>query len=964
MASVRSLGFHKPTALQHYLNEQPDPTDDATQYTWHVPSNLNNNGCDCEDELLVSHNCVFWSQGRILRKCFRFEMDKEPITHALLAFFHVSNDSRASSSISLEKSRPRSTSENRAPSKAIVVFLRTQAHIFFVDGTSHVIHMPFEVESACAAPKGIIIQRKLRAASSEAAALKFPKAPQNSFVSSHLTTVASPASTQQTFSTEALGRPKTLPLRLSSNIERVWEAPITPVESQWPRLVCLTDPLAEMGLVVTQADLPPTKSRRCFSGKSRYCIDPAEEILHIEAIYAPDGVVSVDVHPLVIAVTLNREANTYTVWRMIYLQPDDMPFARPRKPVYKLDRRQSSMQPGRMSGATTPIAPHFRESFGAPLPGKRRTRKSERHDKPVDIASTIQGDKDGGASRRQSRRVSSILARIADLSASQVFDGAKRVDSHASQYHRQSSGLHPPFSTSGIGATATSHLEAPVDDLLDELRSGGDFEGFHTMGIDDRDFEGLSQEILFSKIHSVSVESTNFRYSTSPLQAKGKCKVFVVVGSPFTTDEQQRNQVLIAIQDTLENRLQLLSFHLHRQRKPDLARTVKRTPSSEAELMTITWSHLRKAQNVIDSCKIVDGGVSMILVLSRGTSGHELSIQAPWSKVTSISLPLLKLTDSNPMLYPICQKLMPKVDREALVHLPISNIVAVANSSSRGRVDVKDIDGTYHQIKIQLEPTRPMVQKVLEACRSVLPASQAEHILAGWWSIMQWLKAENAPFPDHEWSCAVILIFVLYLSAGLTGSSHLSRVPRRHLRADPFASLTLEGGTDLSGGEQIKQFGGVSNSAALPVWMQGAAWEWMLAEDAGASMLLIPETDPKDDFISSHIVCAKQFMMSSVGTDAIGPSGYLPTALGRGNESRRSAAWAIFMALHILMEEQKLNIMYPEFQSPGRVDLRVVMRQIALWLKWPGYTALYDLGLQAEIDPSYDEGMFSMVPFR
>ena len=955
MASVKSLGFHKPTALQHYLDEQPVPTDDDGQYTWHVHSNLGND-CDCEDELLVSHDCVFWSQGGILRKCFRFELDKEPITHALLALFPVSRDSRVNSSIKPGKSRSKSISQKRAPSKAIVVFLRTQAHIFFLDGTSHVIHMPFEVESAYAAPKGIIIQRKFRAPTSEAVTLKFPKVPPNSFVSSHLTTVASPSSTQQPFSTEGLGRPKTLALRLGSNIEHPWEAPITPAESQWPRLVCLTDPLAEMGLVVTQAD-PPTKAKRRSSGKSRFCIDPAEEIIHIEAIHAPDGLFNVDVDPLVIAVTLNREANTYTVWRMTYLQPDDLPFARPRKPVYRFDRRRSSMQPGRMSGATTPIAPHFRESFGAPLPGKRGTRKSERHDKPVDIASTIQGDKDGGASRRQSRRVSSILARIADLSASQIFDGAKRVDSHASQYHRQSSGLHGQFSTSGTGVTATSHLEAPVDDLLDELRSGGDFEGFHTMGIDDCDFEGLSQEILFSKIHSVSMESSNFRYSTSPLPAKGKCKVFVVVGSPFTTDEQQRNQVLIAIQDSSENRLQLLAFHLHRQQKCDLARTVKRTPYSQAELMTITWSHLRKAQNVVDSCKIVDGGISMILVLSRGTSGHELSIQAPWTKLTSIRLPLLKLADSNPMAYPIIPKMMPGVERERLVNLPISRIVALANSSSHGRVDLKDVDGTYHQVKIQLEPTRPMVREVLEACRSVLPASQAEHILAGWWSIMQWLKAENAPCPDREWSCAIVLIFVLYLSAGLTGSPHVSRVPRRNLQADRLASLALEGAISLSGEEQIKQPGGTSNSAVFPIWVQGASWEWMLADDEST------DTDPTNEFISSHILCAKQFMMSSMGTDAIGPSGYLPTALGRGNESRRSAAWAIFMALHTLMEEHKLNVMYSEFQSPGRADLRVVMRQIALWLKWPGYVALYDLGVQAEIDPSYDEGMSSMSPF-
>ncbi|KAJ2903142.1 uncharacterized protein MKZ38_010406 [Zalerion maritima] len=965
MASVKSLGIHEPTGLQYLVEEQLVPLEDPkSHYKWDViPDSTkfsgdstdtqgNDDDTNITDELLITRGSVVWARGYTFRKCFRFDLEKEPVTHALLAYFPISADSRESSAHKGKAPQTQST-DSRALSKALVVFLRTQAHIFFLDGTSHIVHMPFEVESACAAPRGIIIQRKLRMDNAAPVTLKFPRVPPNSFVSSQLS-LMSVTPTQQTFSTEGLGRPKTLPLRLSTSVGHMWESPVVHADSHWPRLVCLTDPLLEMGLVVTQAD-PPTEARRRYSGKGPYFLDPGEEILHIETIQTVNSNRDSD-DSLTIAVSLNRDANTYTVWRLSYLTPDDTPFTKPKKPVHKPNKRRSSMQPGILSASTTPIQPNFRESFGAPMPGKRGARKSERREKPVDIASTIQADKDGGVARRQSRRVSSMLARTADLSTSQdrsIFDGAKRVDSHASQYHRQSSGIHGSFILGGLNPPQT-HLEAPVDDLLDELRSGGDFEGFHTMGINDHDFEGLSQEILFSKIHSVSIETTSVRYSSSAQPAKAQCKVFVIVGPPFAADEQQHNQVLIGIQDPLDKRLQLLSFHLQKQRRFDLNRSPKKLSTPQAETTTLSWNNLRKAQDVIDSCKIVDGDISMILILSRGHSGNELSIQAPWSRLTPIALPPLTLHNPN---NPARSPLSYSEGSLAEAPLPInsSNIVAICNSTSCGLVDAKDQNRNYHQLRIQLQPTSSYVKKVLDACRSVLPASHAEQVLAGWWSIMQWLKAENAPFPDYEWSCTTVLLLVIYLGLGLTESSTLMNVPRRNLQGDIFASFTMDGDDDLSDWEKMQTFE-TPNSSVFPGWMQNKAWEWMLIKKDGE--LTGPEDTSqslKTDFISRHITYAKQFVVSATGLEAIGAFGYLPTAIGRGKETRRSAAWAIFLALHALMEDEKLDIMLPEYQSPGRADLRVLMCQIARWLNWPSFAALYELGLQADVDLTHDD---------
>ena len=99
-------------------------------------------------------------------------------------------------------------------------------------------------------------------------------------------------------------------------------------------------------------------------------------------------------------------------------------------------------------------------------------------------------------------------------------------------------------------------------------------------------------------------------------------------------------------------------------------------------------------------------------------------------------------------------------------------------------------------------------------------------------------------------------------------------------------------------------------------------------------------------------------MASPLGEAALGASGYLPTALGRNTDARRKVAVDIFMALHLLLEEQKLDITTPEYVSPGRADLRVLLCQIARWLKWHGFWSIYELGIQEDVDSRHDTGRF------
>jgi anaphase-promoting complex subunit 1 len=927
MASVTSLGIHQPVGLRHAIQEKILPEEaPPSSYSWEIF--IDTVGTDkLEDELLTTKSCVIWSRGGAFRKSFTFDLENEPVTQALLTYFPTSDviSTRVDDSED-EKSR---YGQRRPLARALVVFLKTQAHIYFLSGTSHIVHMPFEVESACAAPHGVIIQRKSKMDNLVPVSLKFPRVVPSSFVSSQPMPQGSATSSQpMPFSTEGLGKPRTLPLRLSSTLESMWQPPINTSNAHWPRLVCLTDPMLELGLVVTQSGA----GKRRSSIKSPF-LDPAEEILHIESVKLPAQTPAEE--DLVLAVTVNRERSMYTVWRMVYLTAEDAFISRQIEAKKRAARRRSSMPPSMVGNPNTPLQPSLRESFGAPLPGKRQ-KKTEKDTKALDTAlSSLDPDKEGGVARRQSRRVSSLLAR-ADLSTSQdrstfadpqvvASSHSRRIDSHGSQRSRPSGAFSGTFNHS-----LNSLAEAPIDGLLDELRAGGDFDGFHSMGLDDHEFDSLSHEILFTKIHSVPMDNANVRYSTSNKPARTQSTVFFMLGGPCVADDLGHTQLLIGIQDPVDKRLLLLSFHINKTQQVSTP-TASRPKTASSDTVTVGWGQLRKAQGVVDSCKVTDGDESMILILSEDKGGQrECSLQAPWSQLTTIVLPLLFSENVDSLDYSGRHaKKEVKSRRSIGVGLSGSQITGLAHPMCRGVVDIQDREGKHHRIRIQLQPSSPQVSRVLHACSSVLPASYSEKMMASWWHIMQWRKGVEAPATDYEWSSLVILLFATFLALSST------------------QPVTEESRSNVKSRWEAMRLRETPNSSAAPLWMRNKGWNWLL-ENAIVEPTL---SSSGNDFVSVHVRLAKQFLTSTTGQAAFGPQGYLATASGRSPETQRSTAWSIVMALHLLLEEQKLNIMSAEGLSPGPTDLRAILAQITRWLGWRKYAALYDLDLQAELPP-------------
>jgi len=362
----------------------------------------------------------------------------------------------------------------------------------------------------------------------------------------------------------------------------------------------------------------------------------------------------------------------YTVWKFSYLRSDSLTREKHRAPSGTMSRRRSSFMPGTGTGATTPVPSGqqtFRESFIGVSEAngtKKPSLQDEARDKVPNFAASLDPDfEDASIPRRKSRRVSSMLAR-ADLSASNDWSAfsdlatghqhvpSRRAESLGNQQARASIGGAAGMNTISfshapqVNNSLNSFLEAPVDDLLDELRAGGDFEGFHNMGLDDEEFDALKQEIVLNKVCSVPVEHENIRYSSQHVPAASQCKIFALSAPMSAADDKQGNAIVVCVLDPDEKKLLVLTLYAKIPKADDYPSHRHKTDAkTEGDITVLSLGPVMRAKGVIDACRIDDGQVSRILVLTETPDGYgELSLQAPWSVLMKVPLPP-KFTLSN-----------------------------------------------------------------------------------------------------------------------------------------------------------------------------------------------------------------------------------------------------------------------------------------------------------------------------
>ncbi|KAL2009102.1 hypothetical protein VTN00DRAFT_7296 [Thermoascus crustaceus] len=97
MASVRSLGLHRPSAIPFLVAESllpPDPSEE--EYTWQTGIVDDGPEGPADEEIVYTRTCVVWSRGGIVKKVYRFDLEKEEIRHVLFTYFpNLQSEGRA-----------------------------------------------------------------------------------------------------------------------------------------------------------------------------------------------------------------------------------------------------------------------------------------------------------------------------------------------------------------------------------------------------------------------------------------------------------------------------------------------------------------------------------------------------------------------------------------------------------------------------------------------------------------------------------------------------------------------------------------------------------------------------------------------------------------------------------------------------------------------------------------------------
>jgi len=155
-----------------------------------------------------------------------------------------------------------------------------------------------------------------------------------------------------------------------------------------------------------------------------------------------------------------------------------------------------------------------------------------------------------------------------------------------------------------------------------------------------------------------------------------------------------------------------------------------------------------------------------------------------------------------------------------------------------------------------------------------------------------------------------------------------------------------------------------SNGNPSASWAENAGWKWLTEEEEANdsqahSPVFMSQGSGEQSFIRHHVKLAHDFSNSRLGHDSI--SKCLPTAGGRSIETRKAALSDTIVALHLLLEEQKLDTMISDSFSTGVASLTPILAQMTRWVGWASWVQAYEVEEASLPDAEYDTRKFRPI---
>lgn len=1011
----------------------PDPPENLYQWQVLPDEAVSKEGRDAEaeEEILFTDHCVVWSRGAVVQRVFRFEVEGEVVTQAIFTNFNdngTSKNTRLASScekpevyshgsiVEKESHQERSravplrersgflinetngnerqryswthASEKPAYSpyfqgRALVVVLITQAHVHFLSGASHIVHLPFEVDVAFPCPQGILLQRKVYTDKESSETPKKVSVPPNSFTSTYLGLSSPVESLKMHDAFRDLPKPTGSKGHSVFSPRDLRNISNGRTDTRLPRFFTMRDPLAELGIVVevsiSAVRNPQTHEDAAALHLSDF-LDLRENLLYISANDELRG------HrrepsrpaPCILAVTQNLETSLMTIWAVkdTFARPDLSSQGRHNLPPgSKSSRRKSSYGQGIGTGATTPV---FRGHIaGREIGGVSISRGQASIDDVLtesfpEAVDELASNLDLGKS---SRRISSLLAR-ADLSTSHdisaftelanghaSISGSRRgpsLDVHSSRIKfesdARSANFLPARSLKNIGST-NDPSEYHQPSIVDEMDTREPVEETtHVEGVDLCEaVRGLRKEMIFTKLQSIPMNGRSSSSKSDKPRKHRRYKIFAL--NPLKTRSVDDIQMVISlcIVDRAMSETTIIDIKtrfLSSQSTSQLNQTKGGGSKITIDSYKMAVTHIKTLTNVIDACRIKDGSYRQLLMISENRNGvRELSLQTPSGTRFNIKIPP-SLIIHHPYQLGIHSSRREQCDGglRRVLSAGAREFVALDHEGNSGRVDIMDQDGDRHRIEIQLLPYSQLIWKMIRVSDFVLCELQydGEAILRSWWNAASWLLTLQEEIADIEWTAIVIVFFSIAIGFPEDErQGNAENTPRQKRRKDGLLRSSSGANTDLGKWETMLDEGNAC-STTFP-GMQDAAWRWTMNPNyslsrsqvslpkcsdssrlrTSSTLNLIPVKPKASSFIEC-LMLARSFLRSSGKAMKDEKNSRIPTASAGNPPSQKAALPMILIALHLLREEYKLNIL-----AGNEVErLAPLLAQMGGWLGW------------------------------
>ena len=981
MAFARSLGLSTPAALQSLVSEGHLPSGTTSvDYEWYIATDTPALEDEGADELLITRTCVVWSRYGVVQRVLNFEIENEPVFTALFVSFP--QDAAESSSLpavgktdsslsvfadadrlldvkkrqslkrhsngptaSGKSHRGNAADSARAPRessatkrRALVVLLKTQAHIYFVAGTSHVVSLPFEAAGAFATPFGLVIQRDTALKHSTPSFHGLPKTPTNTFSVSLLDSFQSLSNLQST------GGAKDEPPFLTNMFRSLLNTAQQTSGTRLPHHVYLRDPLTEMGIVgeLDEHDVSRT-SRSGVSYSDGSQLSSAERIVYLSSYGELDERAN-DPYVL-LALSFNASSSQYTLWKVVETAERLSQKSRRRTRVNSgtsTARRRSSHGAG--TGANTPAlrtSINPRESFG----GLQDTQQDlPRND--TELASQLDpAFENPAAPAKSSRRISSLLARSEPTAGQDALNlaelgighglgiGQRRGPSFGHSATRTSFG---PLGRANIGEGVlpksrrkaylnNSSVGEDSNESSEDTEMAGSY-GSTKVSKKKKALQSLEHDVGFVRIHSFNPAQLEAQPGAPPLVDLAKVSAFTIESSG--SDPQNFRDLVLCIFNSGTKRLLVVTLTIPLSATPRLS-----SPQLAAAGVQIRVKNIQIARSVISVCKIRDGHRPRIIMLTesedeRGT----LVLQSPGELPIPVSLPSQYLV-RNPFE---CGQIAPQPRKrdgrlKRVLSEGINKLCGLRTCAIPNQFDLQDSKGAWHRLEVDLSPSNGFVSLALAVCQFVSPQGSGERdpILKAWYEVKLALQKNHNELSNIEWTAFVVTIFSMFLPFVRDRSRQGAVRSKRKaglLRSSSGANLDTESFDAMM---QMEDKLGTKT----PPWLAESSWRWALedgplADATGpekASKLSFPK---KITFLTECIGYSREFLASDTGKAAIGQSGYIINTTPAEAGKAQSLLSVLLFALHLFREETKLNILSSEHSH----SLAPILAQMGGWL--------------------------------